>query len=646
MIDLLRKYTQKFVSRWLILLMDVVVSGVTFVLATLIRFNFDLTYFDVNLFKYHFLVVIAVRTLFFYLTKTYHGIVRHTSMEDASLIFRAVFSSTIVLILISVMASGSWGQYFRIPLTIMVIDFFILLFAMLFIRLTIKAGYDYLLRNSGSDSKKVIIYGAGLLGMIAKNTLLRNKSKNIEVLCFIDDNPNMVGKTIEGIKVLSRKDAMLIYLSNEKKKKEIDVIFAIGAINISNKNEIIDEFLELGVSMKSIPPAEQWINGELSVNQIQNIKIEDLLDREQIRLNNSLIQDHIFGKRIFITGAAGSIGSEIVRQLIPFHPKELILIDQAESGLYDLETELKRIHSSKINGTEINVEVCNVTDETLVNHLFQHYKPEIVFHAAAYKHVPMMEKNPYNAFKVNVRGTKIVADFSSKYKVEKFVLISTDKAVNPTNVMGATKRMAEIYVQSLNSNEKNDTRYIVTRFGNVLGSNGSVIPLFKKQIESGGPVTVTHPDIIRFFMTIPEACQLVLEAGAMGKGGEIFVFDMGKPVKIAHLAKKMILLSGYEPNVDIKIEYTGLREGEKLYEELLGNGEIELQTHHSKIKIAKLQIYDYERINRELEQICKNLIYKSNMDIVSFLKQEIPEFLSNNSIYELLDDNPLQENHR
>lgn len=645
MIDFLRKYTQKFVSRWLILLMDVVVTGFAFALATFIRFNFDLTYFDVNLFKYHLLLVIVVRTLFFVLTKTYHGIVRHTSMEDATLIFKAVFSSTIVLLLISTLSNAPWSEYYQIPHSILLIDFFILLFSLLFIRMAIKAGYDYLLRNSGTETQKVIIYGAGLLGMIAKNTLLRNKSKNIEVLCFIDDNPNVIGKSIEGIKVLSKKDAIETYLSDEKQKKETDVIFAIGAINISDKNDIIDEFLDLGVSMKSIPPAEQWINGELSVNQIQNIKIEDLLDREQILLNNSLIQDHVFGKRIFITGAAGSIGSEIVRQLIPFHPKELILIDQAESALYDLETELKRIHTSKINSTEINVEVCNVTDETLVNHLFEHYRPEIVFHAAAYKHVPMMEKNPYNAFKVNVRGTKIVADFSSKYKVEKFVLISTDKAVNPTNVMGATKRMAEIYVQSLNSNEKNQTRYIVTRFGNVLGSNGSVIPLFKKQIENGGPVTVTHPDIIRFFMTIPEACQLVLEAGAMGKGGEIFVFDMGKPVKIAHLARKMILLSGYEPNIDIKIEYTGLRDGEKLFEELLGSGEYELKTHHSKIKIARLEVYDYERINRELDNICKNLIYKSNMEIVSFLKQEIPEFLSNNSIYELLDNNPLQENH-
>jgi len=626
--------------------MDVAVTGFTFVLATFIRFNFDLTYFDVNLFKYHLILVIGIRTIFFFLTKTYHGIVRHTSMEDASLILRAVFFSSLSLILISTFASGPMGEYFQIPLSILVIDFFILLFSMLFIRLTIKAGYDYMLRNSGTTSQKVIIYGAGLLGMIAKNTMLRNKSKNIEVLCFIDDNPNMISKTIEGIKVLSRKDAVETYLAAEDKKKEIEVIFAIGAINISDKNEIIEEFLDLGVSMKSIPPAEQWINGELSVNQIQNIKIEDLLDREQIKLNNSLIQEHVFGKRIFITGAAGSIGSEIVRQLIPFQPKELILIDQSESALYDLETELTRIHSTKIKGTEVNVEVCNVTDETLVNQLFQHYKPEIVFHAAAYKHVPMMEKNPYNAFKINVRGTKIVADLASQYKVEKFVLISTDKAVNPTNVMGATKRMAEIYVQSLNSNSKNTTRFIVTRFGNVLGSNGSVIPLFKKQIQHGGPITVTHPDIIRFFMTIPEACQLVLEAGAMGNGGEIYVFDMGKPVKIAHLARKMILLSGYEPNVDIKIEYTGLRDGEKLYEELLGNGEFELPTHHSKIKIAKLPVYDFDRISKELDHICKNLIYKSNMDIVSFLKKEIPEFLSNNSIYELLDnDNPLQEKH-
>ncbi len=642
MIDLFRKYSQRFVSRWLILFMDICVAGFSFLVATFVRFNFDLTYVDDNLFKYHLFLTLAIRGIFFFGTKVHRGIVRHTSMEDANLIFKAVFASSIVLIFLNYFGNEYDNPYISIPLSIIIMDFFTLLVSMMVLRITIKMAYHYLIRSTGTESKKVIIYGAGLLGMIVKNSIQSYKFTKSEILCYIDDNPNMVGKTMEGIRVFSRKDAINTFLSDDKTKKEIDVIFAIGAINTADKNDIVDDFLELGVSLKSIPPAEQWINGELSINQIENIKIEDLLEREQIELNNCLIHEHLSGKRIFISGAAGSIGSEIVRQLLNYKPKQLILIDQAESALYDLETDLKRLSSSVLEQeTELSIEVCNVNDETLIHQIFKKYKPEIIFHAAAYKHVPLMEKNPYNAFKVNVLGTKMMADLAHQYRVEKFLFVSTDKAVNPTNVMGATKRLAEVYVQSLNAQEGNITQFIVTRFGNVLGSNGSVIPLFKKQIEQGGPVTVTHPEIIRYFMTIPEACQLVLEAVSMGKGGEIFVFDMGKPVKIANLAKKMIRLSGFEPDVDIKIEFTGLRQGEKLFEELLGSGENELPTHHNKIKIAKLQAYDYNRLKGDLEAFVTEIHSKSHMDIVSFLKQEIPEYVSNNSIYELLDNSEI-----
>lgn len=619
--------------------MDVFVSGVSFIIATFIRFNFELTYIDLDIFKYHLILVMVIRALFFYGLKLHRGIVRHTSMEDALLIFKSVSGSTLLIYFLAKI--GHSNIYLNIPISIIAIDYFIISVALLMIRVAIKTTFQYLLHSVSTQRKKAIIYGAGHLGMIVKNSIQSYKYIKTDILCYIDDNPNIVGKTIEGINVLSKKDAINTYFTWEKNKKEIEVIFAIGAINTADKNEIVDEFLEMGVTLKNIPPAEQWINGELSINQIENIKIEDLLEREEIQLSNALIQEHLCSKRVFITGAAGSIGSEIVRQLLNFRPKELILIDQAESALYDLETELTRL-SNKVEGNiSIQIEVCNVNDKALMEQLFQQYKPEIVFHAAAYKHVPLMEKNPYNAFKINVLGTKTVADLASHYQAEKFVLISTDKAVNPTNVMGATKRLAEIYVQSLNAIQQNSTRFIVTRFGNVLGSNGSVIPLFKKQIEQGGPVTVTHPDIIRFFMTIPEACQLVLQAGAMGNGGEIFVFDMGKPVKIARLARKMIRLSGFEPDVDIKIEFTGLREGEKLFEELLGKGENELPTHHDKIKIAKLQVYEYDRLNEALQEFGDTLYHKSNMEIVAFLKQEIPEFVSNNSIYELLDKNTI-----
>lgn len=637
MVEFLRGYTGKFVSRWLILLMDVIVSAISFILATFIRFNFELTYVDMSLFKYHLALVIAVRACCFFVAKTHRGIVRHTSLEDGLSLFKAVFSSSAVLFLLSIAFGARFSEYLHIPLSIIIIDFFVLLVSLMLIRLSIKSAYDYVMKTTNRHRQQVIIYGAGLLGMMAKNTLLKDKKKNIHILCFIDDNPSLVGKSIEGVSVLSRSEACRIYLSDRDMIEDIEVIFAIGSISISEKNKIIDDFLELGVTLKSIPPAEQWINGELSASQIRNVKIEDLLDREQIKLNNEQIEKTVFGKAVMITGAAGSIGSEIVRQLIPFKPQKLILIDQWESGLYDLETELKRLSSGKTDHVEIHIEVCNIVDEPHIRNLFEQYKPNIVFHAAAYKHVPLMEKNPFKAFEVNVLGTKLVADLASEYRVEKFVFISTDKAVNPTNVMGATKRLAEIYVQGLDTYNKNQTQFIVTRFGNVLGSNGSVIPLFKKQIEKGGPVTVTHPEIIRYFMTIPEACQLVLEAGVMGKGGEIFVFDMGSPVKIDDLARKMIRLSGMDPNKDIAITYTGLREGEKLYEELLGVGENELPTHHSKIKIAKLEGQDYLSLNAQLQAFSKHLGQKSNLEIVSFLKQEIPEYISNNSIYELLD---------
>ncbi len=402
-------------------------------------------------------------------------------------------------------------------------------------------------------------------------------------------------------------------------------------IPVERKKEMADICLEHNTKMLNVPPITNWINGELSFKQIKKVRIEELLERAPIVLNKDKIEEQLKNKTILITGAAGSIGSEIVRQLIPFKPKQLILIDQAESPLYDIEMELKE-HVSAPTYKAYIADICN---PGRIEAIFRSHRPEIVFHAAAYKHVPLMEENPTEAVLVNVKGTKYIADFSVEYGVEKFVMVSTDKAVNPTGVMGASKRAAEIYIQALNQKKK--TKFVTTRFGNVLDSSGSVIPRFRQQIEKGGPVTITHPEITRFFMTIPEACQLVIEAGSMGQGGEIFVFDMGKSVKIIDLAKKMIQLSGLTLGKDIQITFTGLRPGEKLYEELLHTNENSLPTHHPQILIAKVKEYNYQTISELIDELVVLASSGNEMKLVQKMKEVVPEFISNNSVYEQLD---------
>jgi FlaA1/EpsC-like NDP-sugar epimerase len=583
MSKILSKYTERFVSKWLILIMDIFIISISFVFSTTIRFNFELTYIDPQLFKYHLLLVILVRLSSFLYLNTFSGIIRHTSIEDAKLLFKSVVLSSLELVLLSLLDLSTFTKFVQIPYSLLAIDFFIALFGLIASRFIIKAIFDNLL-NSFKSQQMVIIYGAGQLGLITKNTILKDKKKKNQILCFIDDNSSKIGKSMEGTKVVSLEDALKLYINSvDFQNVSLEVILAIQSIMPNRKNEIVDKFLELGITVKSLPPVKTWINGELSINQIKEINIDDLLEREPIKLNNKFVMETLFNKVVFISGAAGSIGSELVRQILPFGPNKLVLIDQAESPLYDLETELTRLKQKADSSTELILETRNICNKIQMERLFLKHQPDVVFHAAAYKHVPLMENNPYKAVEVNVLGTRLMADLSSKYKVQKFVMVSTDKAVNPTNVMGASKRLAEIYVQSLNSHFKNDTRFIVTRFGNVLGSNGSVIPLFKRQIAAGGPVTVTHPDIIRYFMTIPEACQLVLEAGTMGKGGEVFVFDMGEPVKIVDLAKRMIKLSGFEVDKQIEIKFTGLRPGEKLYEELIGSAEDNLATYNPQI---------------------------------------------------------------
>lgn len=628
----IRRYSNRFLSRWLVLAIDVIIAIFSFLVATALRLNFRYEELHLEVFIYHFVFLLSIRFITFLYFKTYSGIIRHTSIEDAVLILKTIFTGTMVAAIISLAI-----RYFLhvetliyVPISILVIDFFICLFLMVSLRFMVKKFYESFI-NEFKPAVGVLIYGAGYSGLLTKNVIQNDRGINYQVLGFIDDNDSKVGKTIEGIRVFNLAEALDKFVDTYE---GLQVIMAIKNINIQAKRKISDVFLDRGVVVKTLPPVDKWVGGEFAINQIHNVKIEDLLGREEIQMNNKLISEEMNSKSILVTGAAGSIGSEIVRQLIAYFPSKIILVDQAESGLFDLEYELVgRIPSN----TEIVVKVADVSDINRMSYIFRTHKPSIVFHAAAYKHVPLMEKNPYEAVKINILGTRILADLAAENGVDKFVMVSTDKAVNPTNVMGATKRFAEMYTQSMNQLEGMHTKFIATRFGNVLGSNGSVIPLFKKQIERGGPVTVTHPDITRYFMTIPEACELVLEAATMGEGGEVFVFDMGESVKIINLAKKMITLSGMRVDRDIEIKFTGLRPGEKLYEELLSTDENTLPTHHPKILIAKVNVPSYAYMDIQMNLIQDVLVVGDNNELVSKIKEVIPEYKSNNSIFEKLD---------
>jgi FlaA1/EpsC-like NDP-sugar epimerase len=599
--------------------------------------NFQLSEIDLSIFASQLVFVLGLRLLAFLFFQSYAGIIRHTSIEDAILILKAVFTGTLGAVVVSGMIRNTLGfeHVFNLSASILIIDFFICLFWMVILRFFVKSFYESFI-NQFKPTIGVLIYGAGYTGMLTKNVFQTDRSTNYKILGFIDDNESKIGKTIEGIKVFSLPEVLDKFVgSNEG----LEVIMAINNMSAKSKRKISDIFLDRGVVVKALPPVDKWVEGEFAMNQIHNVKIEDLLGREVIQMNNKRIGEEISGKVILVTGAAGSIGSEIVRQLIAYFPAKLVLVDQAESALYDLEYELAGKVPANV---QMIVNVADVSDTRRISKIFKNHRPDIIFHAAAYKHVPLMENNPYEAIKTNVIGTRILAELASELGVDKFVMVSTDKAVNPTNVMGATKRLAEMYTQSMNQLEGVKTKFIATRFGNVLGSNGSVIPLFKKQIERGGPVTVTHPEITRYFMTIPEACELVLEAATMGQGGEVFVFDMGESVKIIDLAKKMITLSGLRVDKDIEIKYTGLRPGEKLYEELLNNDENTLPTHHPKILIAEVNTPSYAYMEVATNDLNHLLSSGNNNSIVAKIKEIIPEYKSNNSVFETLDKKSLK----
>ena len=630
MIKSIKLVTRNNTPRWVVLIIDLIISGMSFGFACILTEVF-IKSIELQLFNFlrPLLIILFVRLIAFRITRSYSGIVRYTSTQDAVRIFLAIALSTAILLTGELIFEFNSIHTFINP-AVIIIDSLIALAALTGFRIVFKLLYNEYAPFKSGDSTELIIYGAGEAGIIVKRSVERNVKLGKKVVAFLDDNKQLQGKTVEGVKIYSPDIDFNQILKNPS---NAELVISLNQLSAVRKTSIIERCLQNKMLVKTIPPVNAWINGEFNLQSIKAVRIEDLLEREPIKLRKNKISKELKDQVILITGAAGSIGSEIVRQCLSFDPKLVVLVDQGETPLYEIENELSRAN--------IAIVVADVRNVSRMEKIFQHFKPSYVFHAAAYKHVPLMEDNPYEAINTNVFGTQNVANLAAKYQVKKFVFVSTDKAVNPTNIMGASKRIAEIYVQSLNVKlsleSDHHTMYITTRFGNVLGSNGSVIPLFRKQIAEGGPLTVTHPDITRYFMTIPEACQLVLEAGVMGQGGEIYIFDMGESVKIIDLAHKMINLSGFEVDKDIKITFTGLRPGEKLREELLNDNENTIGTHNPKIMVARVPEYNYLEVNSLITELYEHKDSLQNEILVKTMKKIVPEYISNNSIYEKLD---------
>jgi len=620
----------KIVPRWVIFILDLGAGIIALFTALILKSNLLLTGIHwegaFGLLVSSFLINVLV----FLSIKTYRGIVRFTGLQDALRVMATVALSSLLIIIQFYLNNSFNGNdpAFNTMMVMYAVFFFLFLLGY---RVLVKYGFN-ILRNLDKTKKNVVIYGAGQTGQATKR-VLENENIGFALIAFIDDDKRKDNKRIDGVPVTS----FTSFMETAASQNIHEVIIANFGLSPERKNELVDFCLNHDIHVLTIPRYNQWSNGAFSAKQMKKIRIEDLLEREPIQIENQQLLQDIKGKRILVTGAAGSIGSELVRLLNKLEPTILILCDQAETPLHNVELELNDQHSN----VQCIPYLTDINNKVRMAALFEKFKPHVVYHAAAYKHVPMMEFNPEEAIKVNALGTQILADLAIQYKVERFVMISTDKAVNPTNVMGASKRLAEMYVQAL-STHPHETKFVTTRFGNVLGSNGSVVLRFREQIERGGPVTITHPHIVRYFMTIPEACQLVLEAGSMANGGEVFVFDMGAPVKISDLAKKMIRLYGYIPNIDISLKYTGLRPGEKLYEELLVDGENSVKTYHEKIMIAKVLPIDQKAIINNFKLLEGMMVSpNSSMQLVGLMKKLIPEFVSNNSEYEQLDNTKL-----
>lgn len=618
--------TLKVTPAWLILVIDILIVLFSAYFALFLRDNFK---FPSGLHSSDWItvpvVILIVRFVFFLLFKVHRQVVRYTNTTDVIKIFFSCLSGTFFIIIMNFVFNYLKSSYL-VPTSVLLMEFFITLVLVIVYRFVIKIYYQES-KNPSKGRKNIVILGAGESGLITKRTIERDNASKYNVLAFFDRDPQKIGMQVESLPIIDVTE-LKSYLSENNISF---LIIAVQKIPNAEVKQITETALPFNVKVLKVPPVNKWLNGNLSFKQIKKVKIEDLLDRELIQLDLSLLNPEIVGQTIMITGAAGSIGSEIVRQLLNFDYKQLVLVDEAETPCFFLQNEIMAANQMK----DVNLHILDICDRESMESLMQKYHPSVIYHAAAYKHVPMMECNVSSAIKVNVGGTKGLADMAVKYGVKKFVMVSTDKAVNPTNVMGASKRIAEMYVQSLNFHQ-DVTKFVTTRFGNVLGSNGSVIPIFRQQIENGGPVTITHPDITRYFMTIPEACQLVITAGAMGKGGEIYIFDMGESVRIADLAKKMIQLSGLTLDRDISIKYTGLRPGEKLYEELLANEENTIKTDHQKIMVAKVRTYEYEEILPEIEKLVE-MQHDSKFEIVAQMKRIVPEYISQNSEFEAID---------
>ena len=610
--------------RWMVFAFDSGAVFLTFFFSYLLRFNFELGAFSLEMALKQSILVLGVYSGFELIFRSFSGLIRHTTIRDIFNVLLTTTSALAVLMLFTFLGRFSeWKNIFVIPGSILVIHF-VTLNAFLFItRISIKMFYE-MVSVRPVNKKNVVIYGAGAMGVIVKRVISGDTENDYNIVAFLDSNKKLQNKQLNGIPVYNPAKLTENFLEKNRVKT---MIFAINDISPSKKSDIYRDAVDLGVEVLQIPVVSDWLNGSFEVKQLKKIKVQDLLSRDPIQLNMKRIADGLRDKTILVTGAAGSIGSEIVRQLTRFNVGKLVLVDNAETPMFNLEGELLEHFAH----APVRTILADVTDQLRMDAIFKQYRPEFVFHAAAYKHVPLMEQNPYEAVRVNVGGTTIMTNLAVKYGVEKFVMVSTDKAVNPTNVMGASKRTCEQILRSRANLTGNTTQFVITRFGNVLGSNGSVIPIFRKQIEEGGPVTVTHPDITRYFMTIPEACQLVLEAGFMGSGGEIFVFDMGEPVKIVDLARQMIKLSGYEPDKEIKIEYTGLRPGEKLYEELLTDKEKTLPTYNAKVKIAEVADFDHEATLAKTVSLLQSAYKLSETELIAKLSAIVPEYTSSNS---------------
>ena len=629
--NLVKRYRHSTVPGWIMLMLDIMLFVGAFAVSEVFMWRLS-SLFTWKVLWVNFAICLIVAVFYFHLFKTYRNIVRHMGLND---IFRVLLACVFMAVTCGVLNFLN-NRFLVFPTRSNIIPSYrmvIMLYSMLALlmllgRFMVLYVYNQYFKRRRREVN-VVIYGAGAAGVIANNALKQDIHIEYKVVAFIDDDASKINQQLDSVPVMRARDVL-----NQKfvdRNSVSQIIIAIPTIRLMHKQAITNRALDLGLTVKAVPHISLWMNGTFNASQIQDIKIEDLLEREPIKIDNINVIREVLDKTILVTGAAGSIGSEICRQLLQYKPKKIIMLDQAESPLYDLQFELKNNDPYKKYVDSMVFVIANVKDLPRMEEVFELYRPDLVYHAAAYKHVPFMEENPYEAIFVNVFGSKNVADLAIKYGAQKFVMVSTDKAVNPTNVMGATKRMAEIYIQSRSTDQ---THFVTTRFGNVLGSNGSVIPLFKKQLAAGGPLTVTHKDIIRYFMTIPEACNLVLEAGAMGEGGDIFVFDMGKPVKIYDLATRMIQLSGLK---GIEIKEIGLRPGEKLYEELLATKENNIPTYHPKIMRAEVRKYPLEEIDREYAELFDIMHTLDDLKIVAKMKSIVPEFISNNSIYCELD---------